>query len=93
MEQVKLTNENYKRLLKFQTILDNVKKTNTLKGAVRKNTMEISEIIGRKPNYSCGACVFRLYKQAADILTYNTEIRKKNGKRNTEKKQDKEVES
>ena len=92
MEKVKLSDENYQRLLKYQDIFDNVKKNKTLRGAVRKNTMEISEIIGYKTNYNCSACVFRLYKQAAEILDYNIEIRnKKNGKR--EKKQNKKVES
>ena len=92
MEKVKLSYENYQRLLKYQDIFDNVKKNKTLRGAVRKNTMEISEIIGHKTNYNCSACVFRLYQQAAEILDYNIEIRnKKNGKR--EKKQNKKVES
>ena len=92
MEKVKLSDENYQRLLKYQDIFDNVKKNKTLRGAVRKNTMDISEIIGYKTNYNCSACVFRLYQQAAEILDYNIEIRnKKNGKR--EKKQNKKVES
>lgn len=92
MEKVKLSDENYQRLLKYQDIFDNVKKNKTLRGAVRKNTMDISEIIGQKTNYNCSACVFRLYQQAAEILDYNIEIRnKKNGKR--EKKQNKKVES
>ena len=92
MEKVKLSDENYQRLLKYQDIFDNVKKNKTLRGAVRKNTMDISEIIGNKTNYNCSACVFRLYQQAAEILDYNIEIRnKKNGKR--EKKQNKKVES
>lgn len=92
MEKVKLSDENYQRLLKYQDIFDNVKKNKTLRGAVRKNTMEISEIIVHKTNYNCSACVFRLYQQAAEILDYNIEIRnKKNGKR--EKKQNKKVES
>ena len=92
MEKVKLSDENYQRLLKYQDIFDNVKKNKTLRGAVRKNTMEISEIIGHKTNYNCSACVFRLYQHAAEILDYNIEIRnKKNGKR--EKKQNKKVES
>ena len=92
MEKVKLRDENYQRLLKYQDIFDNVKKNKTLRGAVRKNTMDISEIIGHKTNYNCSACVFRLYQQAAEILDYNIEIRnKKNGKR--EKKQNKKVES
>lgn len=94
MEKVKLSDENYKRLLKYQDIFDNVKKNKTLRGAVRKNTMDISEIIGHKTNYNCSACVFRLYQQAAEILDYNIEIRnKKNGKRKTETKQNKKVES
>ena len=46
MEKVKLSDENYQRLLKYQDIFDNVKKNKTLRGAVRKNTMDISEIIG-----------------------------------------------
>ena len=92
MEKVKLSDENYQRLLKYQDIFDNVKKNKTLRGAVRKNTMDISEIIGHKTNYNCSACVFRLYQKAAEILDYNIEIRnKKNGKR--EKKQNKKVES
>lgn len=92
MEKFKLSDENYQRLLKYQDIFDNVKKNKTLRGAVRKNTMDISEIIGHKTNYNCSACVFRLYQQAAEILDYNIEIRnKKNGKR--EKKQNKKVES
>lgn len=92
MEKVKLSDENYQRLLKYKDIFDNVKKNKTLRGAVRKNTMDISEIIGHKTNYNCSACVFRLYQQAAEILDYNIEIRnKKNGKR--EKKQNKKVES
>ena len=92
MEKVKLSDENYQRLLKYQDIFDNVNKNKTLRGAVRKNTMDISEIIGHKTNYNCSACVFRLYQQAAEILDYNIEIRnKKNGKR--EKKQNKKVES
>ena len=92
MEKVKLNDENYQRLLKYKDIFDNVKKNKTLRGAVRKNTMDISEIIGHKTNYNCSACVFRLYQQAAEILDYNIEIRnKKNGKR--EKKQNKKVES
>lgn len=94
MEKVKLSDENYQRLLKYQDIFDNVKKNKTLRGAVRKNTMDISEIIGQKTNYNCSACVFRLYQQAAEILDYNIEIRnKKNGKRKTETKQNKKVES
>lgn len=77
MEKVKLSDENYQRLLKYKDIFDNVKKNKTLRGAVRKNTMDISEIIGQKTNYNCSACVFRLYVQAGEILDYNIEIRHK----------------
>ena len=87
MEKVKLSDENYQRLLKYQDIFDNVKKNKTLRGAVRKNTMDISEIIGHKTNYNCSACVFRLYQQAAEILDYNIELRKK--KKVRPKKEDK----
>lgn len=87
MEQIKLSDENYKRLLQYQNIFDNVKKNKTLRGAVRKNTMDISEIIGHKTNYNCSACVFRLYQQAAEILDYNIEIRNK--KKGRPKKEDK----
>lgn len=87
MEHIRLSDENYERLLQYQNIFDNVKKTNTLKGAIRKNTLDIADIINRKANYSCSACVFRLYKQAGEILEYNIELRKK--KKGRPKKEDK----
>lgn len=95
MEQIKLSDENFNRLLQYKDIFDNVKKNKTLRGAVRKNTMEISEIIGHKTNYNCSACVFRLYQQAAEILDYNIELRKneQTKRRTNKKKQTQKVES
>lgn len=63
-----LTEEQFEVLSKYKDILENVLKTNSLRGAVRKNTLEIAEVLNIKNrNYSCGVCVFKIYKQAAEL--------------------------
>lgn len=86
-----LTKEQFEVLDKYKDILENVLKTNSLRGAVRKNTLEIAEVLDIKNrNYNCGACVFKIYKQAAELYFSELENRKKEVEAE-EQEQEKEV--
>ena len=86
---VKITKQDKEILYNYSEVFERIKITNTLRGATRKDSKIISEIVNKYSdekkqwNLSCNSCVYSLWVSASKLYF----ILKENDERRAKKKQ------
>lgn len=94
---IKINKEDKETLYSYSEIFKRIELTKSLKGATRKDSKIIAEIVNKYSdtkkvwNFNCNSCVFSLWTKAAQI--YNNIKIQDEKRRAKEKKQSEKVES
>ena len=93
---VKISKEDKEILYNYSEVFERIQLTKSLKGATRKDSRIISEIVNkysdekRQWNLSCNSCVYSLWVRASKLYFI---LKEQDEKRANKKKQSQEVES
>ena len=92
----KISKEDKEILYNYSEVFERIQLTKSLKGATRKDSRIISEIVNkysdekRQWNLSCNSCVYSLWVRASKLYFI---LKEQDEKRANKKKQSQEVES
>ena len=93
---VKISKQDKEILYNYSEVFNRIQLTRSLKGATRKDSRIISEIVNkysdekRQWNLSCNSCVYSLWLRASKLYFI---LKEQDEKRTNKKKQPQEVES
>ena len=93
---VKISKEDKEILYNYSEVFERIQMTKSLKGATRKDSRIISEIVNKYSdekkqwNLSCNSCVYSLWVRASKLYFI---LKENDEKRARKKKQSQEVES
>ena len=93
---VKISKQDKEILYNYSEVFERIKTTNTLRGATRKDSKIILEIVNKYSdekkqwNLSCNSCVYSLWVRASKLYF---SLKENDEKRAKKKKQPQEVES
>ena len=93
---VKITKQDKEILYNYSEVFNRIQLTRSLKGATRKDSKIISEIVNKYSdekkqwNLSCNSCVYSLWLRASKLYFI---LKEQDEKRTNKKKQPQEVES
>lgn len=93
---VKISKQDKEILYNYSEVFNRIQSTKTLRGATRKDSKIISEIVNkysdekRQWNLSCNSCVYSLWLRASKLYF---SLKENDEKRTKKKKQPQEVES
>ena len=93
---VKISKQDKETLYSYSEVFNKIKTTKSLRGATRKDSRIISEIVNKYSevkkywNLSCNSCVYSLWLRASELyfnLEANKESKENDEKRTAKKKQ------
>ena len=93
---VKISKQDKEILYNYSEVFERIQLTRSLKGATRKDSRIISEIVNKYSdekkqwNLSCNSCVYSLWVRASKLYFI---LKEQDEKRTNKKKQSQEVES